>query len=94
MNKTEMDPSELEDILNPANRSVIRTEQFGIDGMTGEEWAEKIRETMSHVDGVHSIHVDTEKHVAVVAYDSRRTNMPELHDALLQTGYKPTRTAA
>jgi copper chaperone CopZ len=94
MNKTELGSRELEDILNPPNRSVIRTERLGIDGMTSEEWIEKIQDALSHVDGVKTLEIDAQRQVAIVTYDSRRTNMPELHDALLRSGYKPTRTAS
>lgn len=94
MNKTELDTRELEDLLNPPNRSVIRTDQFGIDGLTTPEWLKKIEDALAHQDGVQSAHVDPEKHVVIVSYDARRTNVPELHDAILKSGYKPARTAS
>jgi copper chaperone CopZ len=94
MNKTELDIKELEDILNPSNRSHFRTDQIGIDGVTSEELIHKIEETLSHIEGVQTLHVDSERQVVIISYDSRLTNMPELHDALLESGYKPTRTAS
>jgi copper chaperone CopZ len=37
------------------------------------------------------VHVDLDGRAATVTYDTRQTDIPQLHDILLQTGYKPSR---
>jgi len=35
------------------------------------------------------VQVDTVNERVIVRYDARKTNAPELHDAILKSGYKP-----
>ena len=90
MNPAYLDKEEVEDILNPANRELMRTDHIAIHGMTSDECVRKIEGALSKHTGVESVHVDREKEIATVTYDSRRTNISAIHDALLKSGYKPT----
>jgi copper chaperone CopZ len=94
MDKTELDREELEDILNPAHRSVIRTDHLAIEGSNTDESVQLIQEALSKVKGVQEVVVDREKSIVNITYDSRKTNVPALHDALLGSGYTATRTAS
>jgi copper chaperone len=77
-----------------ADRKPYRTDVLGIEGMTCDECVQKIENSLKNVNGVQSVQVDREKAVATVTYDSRKTDVPTLHDALLNSGYKPTRQAS
>jgi hypothetical protein len=33
--------------------------------------------------------VDTKRERVIVTFDARKTHAPDLHDAILQSGYKP-----
>jgi hypothetical protein len=43
---------------------------------------------------VREIHVDRESATATITFDTRQTNMAELHETLLRSGYKPPATVA
>jgi hypothetical protein len=39
------------------------------------------------VNGVRDVLVDLERQRVVVTFDARKTHAPDLHDAILQSGY-------
>jgi copper chaperone CopZ len=41
------------------------------------------------INGVRDVVVDLERERVVVTFDARKTHAPDLHDAILATGYKP-----
>ena len=45
------------------------------------------------VSGVRDVTVDLARERVVVTFDARKTHAPDLHDAILQSGYKPATTA-
>ena len=50
-------------------------------------------ETETGVDsipGVKDVKVDLEHERVIVTFDARKTHVPDLHDAILSSGYKPT----
>jgi copper chaperone CopZ len=51
---------------------------------------EKIEKALKAQKGVNSVHVDRERKMAVVTFDASKVHLPDLHDALLASGYKPT----
>jgi copper chaperone CopZ len=38
---------------------------------------------------VHGVKVDLEHERVIVTFDARKTHPPDLHDAILKSGYKP-----
>jgi copper chaperone CopZ len=71
----------------------LRTDQFGIEGANTERTIHKIEKAFRKAPGVKDVSIDREHHVALVTYDTAKTNIPDLHDILLKSGYKPTRIA-
>jgi copper chaperone CopZ len=71
----------------------LRTDQFGIEGANTERTIHKIEKAFKKAPGVKDVSIDREHHVALITYDTAKTNVPELHDILLKSGYKPTRIA-
>jgi len=41
------------------------------------------------VNGVTDVRVDRQAALATVTFDTTKTHMPDLHDALLKSGYRP-----
>lgn len=75
-----------------AKGELLETKSLGIAGMTSDRCVKKIEKAFHKHPGVKTIKVDRENEVATVTFDSRRTNMPELHELLLKSGYKPMAT--
>ena len=75
-----------------AKGELLETKSLGIAGMTTDRCVKKIEKAFHKHPGVKTIDIDRENAVATVTFDARRTNMPELHELLLKSGYKPVAT--
>jgi len=53
----------------------------------------KLRRPLMKIKGVHSVKVDFKHERVIVTFDARKTHPPDLHDAILKSGYKPGLTA-
>lgn len=73
---------------------IWETHTFGIDGMTCDNCVKTVTKALKRVSGVKDVTVSREDATATVTFDSTKTDMPALHDALLKAGYHPTREAA
>jgi copper chaperone CopZ len=72
-------------------REVLETKTIGIAGMACAECVKKIEKAFRGKRGVKKVSVDRKDATATVIFDARQTNLPELHDVLLRSGYKPIR---
>ena len=45
------------------------------------------------INGVRDVIVDLEDEKVIVKFDARKTHAPDLHDAILKSGYKPAAEA-
>ena len=77
------------DNLSPEER-YRETREIEIDGMTCDECVRTIKRAFRGTDGVEAVHVDRRKRLVTVTFDTRKTNIPALHDILLSHGYRPT----
>ena len=75
---------------NIAGTSVLETHDIGIEGMTCDHCARRVEKALRGVSGVTEVSVDRDAAMATVTFDSTKTHMPALHDALLQSGYRPS----
>ena len=41
------------------------------------------------IPGVQDVNVNTPRERVIVTFDARKTHAPDLHDAILKSGYKP-----
>ena len=41
------------------------------------------------IPGVQDVKVNTARERVIVTFDARKTHAPDLHDAILKSGYKP-----
>ncbi len=77
----------------PPEQRYMETKDIEIDGMTCDNCVHTIEKALSKVDGVREVRVDRNRRLAIVTFDTTKTNIPALHDILLTHGYHPTRFA-
>ena len=61
---------------------------IAIEGMTCDNCAKHVTRALRGVNGVKEVEVDRENSRADVTYDTTKTDMPALFDALKKSGYK------
>ena len=91
-----MDPArpnepEPSDPFNPerADHAVIETIQIATEGEECDECVRKLRPVLMKINGVQDVIVDLPDERVIVKFDARKTHAPDLHDAILASGYKP-----
>ena len=67
------------------------TRILGIEGMTCDNCVKTLTKALKRVNGVKDVAVDRENARASITFDSTKTDMPAIHEAILRSGYKPTR---
>jgi copper chaperone CopZ len=72
-----------------ADHEVIEKIEIATEGEDCDECVRKLREPLCAIKGVKDVEVDTRKERVVVTFDARKTHAPDLHDAILKSGYKP-----
>jgi len=87
-----MDPA---DPHNPehADRPILETVEIATEGEDCDECVRKLREPLLRIPGVQEVKVNTERERVLVTFDARKTHTPDLHDAILKSGYKPAPVA-
>jgi copper chaperone CopZ len=75
---------------NVAGTSTLETHDIGISGMTCDNCVRRVEKALRSVNGVTEVHVDRPAARATVTFDTTKTHIPELHDALLKSGYRPS----
>jgi copper chaperone CopZ len=68
---------------------IIETIEIATEGEDCDECVRKLRAPLIRIKGVQDVRVDTEKERVIVSFDARKTHPPDLHDAILMSGYKP-----
>lgn len=83
-----MEPS---DPHNPehADHPILETIEIATEGEDCDECVRKLREPLLRINGVQDVKVNLGKERVVVTFDARKTHTPDLHDAILKSGYKP-----
>lgn len=75
---------------NIAGTNVLETHDIGIEGMTCDNCVRRVEKALRGVQGVKDVRVDRSAALATVTFDTTKTHIPELHDALLKSGYRPS----
>jgi copper chaperone CopZ len=88
----EPDPS---DPFDPerADHAIIETIEIATEGEDCDECVRKLRPVLMKIPGVQDVIVDLEDQEVIVKFDARKTHAPDLHDAILKSGYKPAPVA-
>ncbi|MGQ9629073.1 MAG: heavy-metal-associated domain-containing protein [bacterium] len=66
----------------------VREEKIRIEGMTCENCAGHVREALTSIGGVVSAEVNLSQGEAVVRYDVNEADLPTLHKAVVDAGYR------
>ena len=72
-----------------ADHAILETIEIATEGEDCDECVRKLRTPLMRVKGVKSVKVDLGRERVVVTFDARKTHAPDLHDAILKSGYKP-----
>lgn len=68
---------------------VLETIEIATEGEDCDECVRNLRPVLKKINGVQKVDVDIKKERVVVTFDARKTHVPDLHDAILRSGYKP-----
>jgi copper chaperone CopZ len=95
-----MDPArpnepEPSDPFNPerADDAVVETIEIATEGEDCDECVRKLRPVLTKIPGVRDVVVDLPDERVIVKFDARKVHAPDLHDAILKSGYKPAPVA-
>jgi copper chaperone CopZ len=88
----EPDPA---DPFNPerADHAALETIEIATEGEDCDECVRKLWPVLKRIAGVKDVLVDLKHERVIVTFDARKTHSPDLHDAILNSGYKPGPTA-
>jgi copper ion binding protein len=70
------------------NEVIWETQTLAIEGMTCDNCVKKVEKALRGVSGVKSVEVDRENARANITFDTTKTDMPALGDALKASGYR------
>jgi copper chaperone CopZ len=73
----------------PADHAVLETIEIATQGEDCDECVRKLRPVLKKITGVKDVKVDLKHERVIVTFDPRKTHSPDLHDAILKSGYKP-----
>ena len=76
-----------------ADHPILETIEIATEGEDCSECVCKLRPLLKNVPGVNDVKVDLEHERVIVTFDARKTHEPDLHDAILKSGYKPAPVA-
>ena len=91
-----MDPArpnepEPSDPFNPerTDHAIVETIEIATEGEDCDACVRKLRPMLMKIPGVLDVVVNLADERVNVKFDARKTNAPDLHDAILKSGYKP-----
>ena len=88
----ERDPSDPFN-LERANHAVVETIEIATEGENCDACVRKLRPMLMKVPGVLDVVVDLPDESVIVKFDARKVHGPDLHDAILKSGYRPALSA-
>lgn len=84
-----MDPADPHNLHDTADHEVLETIQIAVAGNDCDSCVQQLREPLMRVAGVKDVRADVAAELVTVTFDARKTHAPDLHDIILETGYKP-----
>jgi copper chaperone CopZ len=72
------------------DKPVIEKIEIATEGEDCDECVRKLRPVLMKIPGVIDVEVHPDRERVIVTFDARKTHPPDLHDAILQSGYKPS----
>src|SRR5436305_2967079 len=75
--------------LESADQPVLERIAIATEGEDCDECVRKLQGPLMRIPGVCDVRVNTKRERVIVTFDARKTHPPDLHDAILASGYKP-----
>src|SRR3954466_4226060 len=75
------------------NKPVLETIEIETAGQDCEKCLRDLRGPLTKISGVEKVEIHPGRDRLMVTFDARRVHAPDLHDAILKTGYKPAARA-
>jgi copper chaperone CopZ len=88
LNPHHLDPADPHN-LESADEPVLERIAIATEGEDCDECVRKLREPLLRIPGVSDVRVNTKRERVIVTFDARKTRPPDLHDAILRSGYEP-----
>ncbi|HLW35048.1 MAG TPA: heavy metal-associated domain-containing protein [Chthoniobacterales bacterium] len=76
-----------------ADHAIVETIEIATAGEDCDACVRKLRPVLMKIQGVLDVVVDLPNERVTVKFDARKTHAPDLHDAILKSGYKPAAAA-
>jgi len=84
-----MDPADPHNLHDTADHAVLERIEIATEGNDCDKCVRALREPLMRISGVREVKADPDAERVWVTFDARRTHVPDLHDAILRSGYKP-----
>jgi copper chaperone CopZ len=88
-----MDQADPHNLHDTADQPVWERIDIATDGNDCNECVRALRKPLMRIVGVKEVIADPDTENVWVTFDARKTHAPEIHDAILGSGYRPARTA-
>ena len=92
LNPQHLDPADPPYSHSP-DEPVLERIAIATEGEDCDECVRKLREPLMRIPGVSDVRVNTRRERVIITFDARKTHPPDLHDAILASGYKPAAIA-
>ena len=79
--------------LERADHAIVETIEIATAGEDCDACVRKLRPMLIKIPGVLDVIVDLPDERVMVKFDARKVHAPDLHDAILKSGYKPGEVA-
>ena len=73
------------------DHEILETIEIATEGEDCDECVRRLRPVLMKISGVKD--VDLKRERVIVRFAARKTHVPDLHDAILKSGYKPAPVA-
>jgi Copper chaperone len=88
VNPHHLDPADPRN-LQETDKPVLERISIATEGEDCDECLRKLRGPLMKIPGVTDVHIHPKRERIIVTFDARKTHAPDLHDAILRSGYKP-----
>jgi copper chaperone CopZ len=75
------------------DHAILETIEIATEGEDCDKCVGKLRPVLKNISGVRDVKIDLPDERVIVTFDPRKTHPPDLHDAILKSGYKPAPSA-
>jgi copper chaperone CopZ len=75
--------------MERADHAILETIEIATEGEDCDECVRNLTPVLKKIAGVKEVKADLEHQRVRITFDARKTHPPDLHDAILNSGYKP-----